>query len=61
MTGVQGKVVILTGGAGDIAQVAATKLLEGGASVLLVDRDGDRLAAFCDGLGSPAVAYVLLT
>jgi len=57
MTGVQGKVVILTGGAGDIAQVAATKLLEGGASVLLVDRDGDRLAAFCDGLGSPAVAY----
>lgn len=57
MAGIQNKVVILTGGAGDIARVAATKFVDGGASVLLVDRDGDRLATFCDGLGSPAVAY----
>jgi NADP-dependent 3-hydroxy acid dehydrogenase YdfG len=57
MTGVKDKVVILTGGAGDIAQVATTKLLDGGANVLLVDCDGERLAAFCDSLGSPAVAY----
>ena len=57
MSGVKDKVVILTGGAGDIARVVAAKLLDGGAKVLLVDRDADRLAGFCDSLGSPAIAY----
>ncbi len=57
MSGVKDKVVILTGGAGDIARVVATKLLDGGAKVLLVDRDGDKLAVFCSSLGSPAIAY----
>ncbi len=57
MSGVKDKVVILTGGAGDIARVVAAKLLDGGAKVLLVDRDADRLAGFCDSLGSPAIAF----
>jgi NAD(P)-dependent dehydrogenase (short-subunit alcohol dehydrogenase family) len=57
MSGVKDKVVIVTGGAGDIARVVAAKLLDGGAKVLLVDRDADRLAGFCDSLGSPAIAY----
>ena len=57
MAGVEGKVVLLTGGAGDIARVAAGKFLAGGASVMLVDLDETKLQAVCADLVSDSVAY----
>ena len=55
MAGVEGKSVILTGGAGDIAQVVAARLLEAGARVLLVDRDKERLDVVAASFGSDQV------
>ncbi|MCX2983158.1 SDR family oxidoreductase [Halieaceae bacterium IMCC14734] len=57
MATVTGKVVVLTGGAGDIARVAAKRFLAGGASVMLVDLDADKLAAVCSELDSKDVAH----
>lgn len=54
---VTGKVVVLTGGAGDIARVAAKAFLAAGARMLLVDLDADKLAAICSELDSEHVAY----
>lgn len=54
---VSGKSVILTGGAGDIAQAVAARFLEGGASVMLVDLDKSRLQQVCQDLGSDKVDF----
>lgn len=55
MATVRGKSVIITGGAGDIARVAARKFLEGGARVLLVDLDEAALEDAVSSLRSESV------
>ncbi len=54
---VSGKSVILTGGAGDIANAVAARFLEGGASVMLVDLDESGLQQVCQDLGSDNVDF----
>lgn len=48
-----GRVVVVTGGAGGIGSVLAAALAGRGASVVVVDRDGDRAAAVAAGLPGP--------
>jgi NAD(P)-dependent dehydrogenase (short-subunit alcohol dehydrogenase family) len=43
VTDFAGRVAVVTGGAGDIGRAAATAFAARGASVVLVDRDGERL------------------
>jgi NAD(P)-dependent dehydrogenase (short-subunit alcohol dehydrogenase family) len=52
-----GKSVILTGGAGDIAMAVASRFLSEGAKLLLVDLDESRLQRSCDALNNEAVKY----
>ena len=51
-----GAVAIVTGAAGGIGAAVAQRLLEGGASVVVSDLDGTRLAASVDRLGEVAGA-----
>jgi NAD(P)-dependent dehydrogenase (short-subunit alcohol dehydrogenase family) len=54
MAALSGKVALVTGGASGIGLASATRLAEAGASVVVVDLDGDsaeRVAAGLDGLG----------
>ena len=54
---VEGKTCIVTGGAGSLGSNSARVLLAEGASVMLVDRDGDRLASVAREFGSNRVAF----
>ena len=57
MTSVDGKSIILTGGAGDIGREAARQFTAAGARVLLVDLDEARLQQAVSDIGSDAVSY----
>ncbi|MEZ5570980.1 MAG: SDR family NAD(P)-dependent oxidoreductase [Halioglobus sp.] len=57
MARVAGKSVILTGGAGDIAQVVAKNFLAAGAQVMLVDRDENKLQHVAESLASASAHY----
>lgn len=54
----QGRVVLITGGARGIGLDAATRLLEKGACVALVDRDAAALAACAKNLGDRVATFV---
>jgi meso-butanediol dehydrogenase/(S,S)-butanediol dehydrogenase/diacetyl reductase len=59
VTGLAGRVVVVTGGASGIGEATAERLVAGGARVALLDRDAGRLGALCDRLGTSARAYVV--
>src|SRR2546423_8492912 len=52
--GVEGRVVLITGGARGIGADAARRLIDAGAHVALVDRDAPALAATASELGAAA-------
>lgn len=54
MDEMQGKVCVVTGGGGSVGLASARALLGAGASVLLVDRDANLLAAARTALAAPA-------
>jgi NAD(P)-dependent dehydrogenase (short-subunit alcohol dehydrogenase family) len=58
MSGVQGKVALVTGGASGIGAATATQLVARGARVVLVDLDEDSLAAMVERLGEESVISV---
>jgi NAD(P)-dependent dehydrogenase (short-subunit alcohol dehydrogenase family) len=47
-----GKTAIITGGSGDIGRTTAARFVAEGGKVLLVSRDGERLQAACEEIGS---------
>lgn len=51
----EGKVALVTGGAGGIGSATVRQLAAGGADVVIADRDGDRAAALADELGGSAM------
>ncbi|SDP02072.1 hypothetical protein SAMN05660199_03026 [Klenkia soli] len=53
------RVVVITGGAGGIGSALAARLAGRGASVVVVDRDGERAAAVAAGLPGPGVHTAL--
>ena len=57
MGNVNGKSVLITGGAGDIGKAVATQFAAAGASVLLVDLDEARLVQVMDEIGYEGVSY----
>ena len=52
----KGRIAAVTGAASGIGLECARALIEGGAKVVLIDRDGDRLAQVCQPLGPNALA-----
>lgn len=54
-----GKVAAITGAASGIGLECARTMLAAGATVVLIDRAGDRLAALCAELGPKAVPLVI--
>ena len=50
-----GRVAVVTGAAGGIGSATADRLSRDGASVVLVDLDGDRASALADRLGGGAI------
>jgi 3-oxoacyl-[acyl-carrier protein] reductase len=59
MSGLAGKVAIVTGGAGGIGAAVGRRLIDDGAQVVLVDRAADQLEAVVASLGPQASAAVL--
>jgi NAD(P)-dependent dehydrogenase (short-subunit alcohol dehydrogenase family) len=53
----EGKVAIITGGAGGIGRAVGKRFVAEGADVLLVDLDEQQLAAACAEIGSNKVSY----
>lgn len=53
----EGKVAIITGGAGGIGKAVGKRFVAEGADVLLVDLDEQQLAAACAEIGSNKVSY----
>jgi NAD(P)-dependent dehydrogenase (short-subunit alcohol dehydrogenase family) len=58
MSGVNGKVALVTGGASGIGAATATQLVARDARVVLVDLDGDSLAGMVERLGEQSVISV---
>lgn len=54
-----GKVAVITGGAGDIGKAVAKRFLEEGAAVLLADLNEAALAKTCLDLGGDKISYVV--
>lgn len=52
----KGRIAAITGAASGIGLECARALIEAGAKVVLIDRDGDRLAQVCQPLGPNALA-----
>jgi 3-oxoacyl-[acyl-carrier protein] reductase len=59
MSGLEGKVAVVTGGAGGIGAAVGRRLIDDGAQVVLVDRAADQLEAVVASLGPQASAAVL--
>ena len=58
-TELNGKVAAVTGAASGIGLECAQTMLEAGATVVLIDRAGDKLAALCAELGPNAIPLVI--
>ena len=56
---IEGKVAVITGGAGGIGRAAARRFIEEGASVLIVDVDKDSLADSCAEISSNQISYLV--
>ncbi|MEX0831119.1 MAG: SDR family oxidoreductase [Nitriliruptoraceae bacterium] len=56
LTGIEGKVAVITGGASGLGEAAAHRLAAEGAKVVLVDIDGDAVAAAAESVGSGAIS-----
>jgi NAD(P)-dependent dehydrogenase (short-subunit alcohol dehydrogenase family) len=54
-----GKVALVTGGAGGIGSATVRQLAAGGGRVVVADRDGDRAEALASELGSPAMGIAV--
>ena len=57
MNRLEGKVAVITGGAGGIGKAAGRLFVNEGADVLLVDLDEDALKSACNEIGSNKVSY----
>ncbi|MFT7246091.1 MAG: NAD(P)-dependent dehydrogenase (short-subunit alcohol dehydrogenase family) [Candidatus Azotimanducaceae bacterium] len=57
MSRIEGKVAVITGGAGYIGRAAAKLFVAEGADVLLVDLDEDALKSACEEIGSNRVSF----
>ena len=56
---IEGKVAVITGGAGGIGRAAARRFIEEGASVLIVDVDKDSLTDACAEISSNQISYLV--
>ena len=56
---IEGKVAVITGGAGGIGRAAARRFIEEGASGLIVDVDKDSLADACAEISSNQISYLV--
>ena len=58
MARLEGKVAVITGGAGDLGRAAASRFIAEGAEVLLVDLDEEALAHVCHDIDSCKIRYM---
>ena len=57
MDRLEGKVAIITGGAGGIGKAAANVFISEGAEVIIMDLDEDSLIKTCEEIGSNRISY----